>query len=279
MSTNGRMDVARELVAVSGTHLAPATATAFTRMAAACYAATGERLDIVNGSGGYRDWDAQATLYRNPPRGVKVAPPGKSTHGFGRALDLATTCYTDAVANWCRRNCSSYGFAVPPSHDPRHFQHNGTTLGPATTTQQELHAMTANIDFAFTPEGIGYAITQDGGAEPMTSGQWAAFQHLRRVQDTPDGADRLTLGELVTISEFLRGVSAATGARTIRPLLSALAVDVDEESVANAIARLLPGQLAIPTAAAIADAVEAELADDFAAVPPKVIVEQKKPGN
>lgn len=131
MSKNGELDIARELVPVSGSYLRPITARAFGVMAIACLKATGVSLDIVNGSGGYRDLTAQRILYRNPPAGITVAPPGTSTHGQGYALDLTTTCYTPAVAAWCRSHCQEYGFTVPPSNDPRHFMHNGITLGPA----------------------------------------------------------------------------------------------------------------------------------------------------
>lgn len=136
MSANGRLDAATELVWVSGVQLAPVTARAFEAMAAACLTATGVRLDIVNSGGGYRDYATQKAMYANRAKflPIRILPPGSSTHGLGRALDLTTTCYTSAVAKWCRAHCREYGFAVPPAGDPRHFQHNGVTIAPASST-------------------------------------------------------------------------------------------------------------------------------------------------
>lgn len=150
-------------------------------MAAACLTATRVQLDIVNGSGGYRDWDAQEYLYRHPPAGIKVAAPGKSTHGFGRALDLTTTCYTKAVEAWCRANCSAYGFTVPPANDPRHFQHNGLILGPILQTQGDDDVIIYKAETG-SADGViarGFAFIQEGSLgvlRPMSDEEFGAYE-------------------------------------------------------------------------------------------------------
>lgn len=130
-STNGNVDPDL-LVLVSGVLTHWATGTAFTRMSAACAAATGTALDIVNDGGGYRDIPYQQRLYdrRAAYLPIIIAPPGRSTHGWGTAVDLTIPCFTPAVRVWLGTNAAAYGFARPPADDPRHFLHDGKTLGP-----------------------------------------------------------------------------------------------------------------------------------------------------
>lgn len=249
MSANGRLDVARELVPISGTHLRPITAAAFVKMNAACEAATGRTLDIVNGAGGYRDWEAQVALYRNPPAGVKVAAPGSSTHGQGYALDLTTTCFVPAVRDWLRSNCSDYGFTKPPANDPRHFYHDGKTTGPrpvdpetpvpAPYTQEEINTMKL---ITATGNGGAFLQTENGvrGILALTRGT------VERLQKTPPGESLLLHPyEIEDLDTVLRSIAAPP-----TPTATNVSIVASEEDVA-AIAAAVVAQIQLPTGGTI----------------------------
>lgn len=224
VATNGRLTL-NTLTAVSGTFLDPTTAEAFTRMAAACRAATGVQIDIVNGSGGYRDIESQQILwarrayYANLRPPIYIAPPGNSTHGLGRALDLTTTCYTAAVERWCRNNCHLYGFTKPPSADPRHFQHNGITLGPITdpagetttpiTPEPENEATMGVIYAQINGEQTVWCIDRTTSTRRAVSGgEWAIVQYDQPIVGEP--IRKLTvIGVSAAALEPFRVVTAA----------------------------------------------------------------------
>lgn len=267
MSANGRLDVARELVAVSGTYLQPVTATAFARMQAACLRATGVTLDIVNGSGGYRDWDAQVYLCRHPPAGVTVSFPGFSTHGRGFALDVTTTCFTPDVAAWLRTNCRTYGFAVPPANDPRHFFHNGVTTGPTSSpagipgtaipsTTEEPHmsffvSESTDSKTFFVTSAAGVAVVDLTKAVAVNAGTMRRLADaLIRVKDgAGDSNDHIFVGRFFGIRPEYPAWAAPTAAATVnlQPVLDAInAIDRDPTVTVD----LSPVLSALNTAAA-----------------------------
>lgn len=84
------------------------------RADAAMYAATGKHIQINNA---YRSTETQAALYKklkaeNPA--ARVAPPGKSFHERGQAID---------VQNWqeAQRFLRAQGFSNPLEDDKIHF--------------------------------------------------------------------------------------------------------------------------------------------------------------
>lgn len=198
MSRNGRLDVETELEEVSGVLLAPATARAFVAMADACLASTGVRLDIVNGGGGYRSLDYQRSMYANRAKflPIRIAKPGSSTHGLGTALDLTTTCYTQTVERWCRNHCREFGFAIPPSGDRRHFQHDGISRSiPATTNNARLTERRKAVTTMFvkastaTPNaGPGTIWAMAGDVGTPCPGNW--FEFTRAYKENVDPFDK-----------------------------------------------------------------------------------------
>ena len=81
-------DVLGKYVTTSGSAdingLQPSLQTNVSNMAKEYFEATGKKLDIVSG---HRSNEKQAQLYRTLPKG-QAAPPGRSLHNFGLALDV-----------------------------------------------------------------------------------------------------------------------------------------------------------------------------------------------
>lgn len=100
-----------------------AIAPAWDRMAAAA-ARDGVNLRI---NSGYRSIAEQARLFRAAVRKYGsvararkwVAPPGRSTHQRGNALDVSRAGGAHA---WLRRNASKFGFYQPYSWEPWHWE-------------------------------------------------------------------------------------------------------------------------------------------------------------
>lgn len=258
MSANGRVDPA-DLVAISGTHLSRTTAAAFSNMAAACKAATGESLDIVNGLGGYRSLADQRVMYENRRLylPIVIAPPGSSTHGFGTALDLTITCFTPEVREWLRRNLASYGFQRPPADDPRHFLHLGKTTGPARPT-----APAGDDGTPITPEELEMPdtsfIRHENGTLTLLDNQLGPANYGPGDTVGPEVAALLHgAPKPMTAAQWQRAVSdcASRAARH-----QALAAPVDSAGLAREVAALLT-----PVVAEAVKAVGLELDDEQSA--------------
>jgi LAS superfamily LD-carboxypeptidase LdcB len=86
----------------------------------------GVRLQITSG---YRSVEHQARLYRDAIRRYGseaaarkwVAPPGRSNHQKGKALDIANNGGAHA---WLRANGHRFGFYQPMSWEPWHWEHD-----------------------------------------------------------------------------------------------------------------------------------------------------------
>jgi len=78
----------------------------------------------------YRSDAEQAVLFREAVQKYGsqsaaskwVAPPGRSNHRIGRALDINLG---PGVQTWLRANASRYGFSQPMSWEPWHWEHRG----------------------------------------------------------------------------------------------------------------------------------------------------------
>lgn len=167
MSSNGAVS-ASELTHVRGDiWLHRNTAAAYAQMAAAA-AASGVSLSIYPW-GGYRDLALQRAMRENPARynvapGVVLALPGKSTHGWGTAVDIA------GGRAWVIRHGAAYGFSQPmPRTDPSHFQHNG--VAPKPTPGGTGNTTPAPVDTRTDTDMILLYITDnaDGNNKP---GYW-----------------------------------------------------------------------------------------------------------
>lgn len=95
-----------------------------------------EKLGIYSG---YRSSARQAQLYQEAlrkygsPQAARrwVAPPGRSNHNHGRAVDLSYNGQSlkhapKEVQDWVRENAPKYGMHVPMGHEPWHIEPLGT---------------------------------------------------------------------------------------------------------------------------------------------------------
>lgn len=84
---------------------------------------------------GYRSPERQAELwaaalekYGSPEAARKwVAPPGRSQHNFGRAVDLGYA--SPEVEAWAHENAATYGLNYPMSWEPWHIEPIGARGG------------------------------------------------------------------------------------------------------------------------------------------------------
>jgi hypothetical protein len=84
---------------------------------------------------GYRSPEVQAQLYARAleQHGSEaaarrwVAPPGRSQHNFGRAVDF--TYGNDAVRQWVHANAQNFGLHFPMSWEPWHIEPVGARNG------------------------------------------------------------------------------------------------------------------------------------------------------
>lgn len=94
--------------------------------------------DIRSGLGitsAYRSPERQAQLYADAvdkygsPEAARkwVAPPGKSNHNRGMAMDLGYG--SDAARAWAHENAAKYGLAFPLSNEPWHIELAGIRDG------------------------------------------------------------------------------------------------------------------------------------------------------
>lgn len=66
-------------------------------------------------------WDAAVAKYGSPEAARKwVAPPGRSKHNHGVALDLSYE--TPEARKWAHENAAAYGLNFPMSHEPWHVE-------------------------------------------------------------------------------------------------------------------------------------------------------------
>jgi hypothetical protein len=113
------------LVSRQGHQMHAALAGDWDRMVAAA-ARDGVRLTITSG---YRSvahqrrlWEEALRKYGSESAARKwVAPPGRSNHQQGKALDIANNGGAHA---WLRRNGHRFGFSQPMSWEPWHWEHD-----------------------------------------------------------------------------------------------------------------------------------------------------------
>ncbi|MBM3271488.1 MAG: D-alanyl-D-alanine carboxypeptidase family protein, partial [Candidatus Sericytochromatia bacterium] len=122
------LDVGRDgdMATVQGFKMTPATAEAFVKMAQAA-SRDGITLRI---NSAWRSDEHQARLYAEAIKKYGseqaarkwVAPPGKSNHRTGKALDIHTS---DAIYAWLKSNAPRFGFRQPMSWEPWHWEFEG----------------------------------------------------------------------------------------------------------------------------------------------------------
>ncbi len=100
--------------------------------------------DVLSGlrvTSGYRSpevqaglWDAALAKYGSPEAARKwVAPPGRSHHNAGGAVDLK---YLSPIAQqWAHDNAAQYGLQFPLSNEPWHIEPLGSRGGASPVSQ------------------------------------------------------------------------------------------------------------------------------------------------
>lgn len=84
---------------------------------------------------GFRSPERQAQLYQaalqkyGSEQAARkwVAPPGKSQHNHGNAIDLSYA--SDAARKWAHENAAQFGLAFPMAHEPWHVELQGVRGG------------------------------------------------------------------------------------------------------------------------------------------------------
>jgi hypothetical protein len=103
----------------------------FARRMQAMIAASGGRITIVSA---YRSREKQQSLYQNAIKKYGseeaarkwVAPPGRSNHNHGLAIDLD---YNGDGKQWAHENAARFGLTFPMGHEPWHIEPIGVRDG------------------------------------------------------------------------------------------------------------------------------------------------------
>jgi D-alanyl-D-alanine dipeptidase len=119
----------------------------------------------------YRSEEEQAYLYdlyqRN--QGNLAAPPGRSNHNHGLAMDLEFT--NDAVRQWAHANAARYGLAFPIASEAWHVEPLGLREGTFNDGDQTYHQQHPDGDVDMY------------GDEPAQVNNYSAEVQLKRVAD------------------------------------------------------------------------------------------------
>jgi LAS superfamily LD-carboxypeptidase LdcB len=123
---------------------------------------------------GYRSPERQAQLYQaalakygSPEAARKwVAPPGRSNHGRGIAVDLQ---YSSGQAQgWAHQNAAKYGLYFRMSHEPWHIEPQGSASDSDTSVAGgPTGAPSSGAGTGFGAASQGYAINRACACPPM----------------------------------------------------------------------------------------------------------------
>lgn len=104
-------------------YLEPKTADAWREMAAAAFA---DGL-ILHINSAWRSIEIQQSLWDRweEKGGNRPARPGWSNHGQGTAVDINRAHDNGKTDKWLAENAGKFGFVMPMSYEPWHFQHEG----------------------------------------------------------------------------------------------------------------------------------------------------------
>lgn len=129
-------------------------------------------------------WDAAVKKYGSPEAARKwVAPPGKSNHGGGLAVDLSYA--TNGARKWVHENAARFGLNFPMAHENWHIEPIGVRSGEYKSTGH-THG---DGDAAHVPAGYAGAdpdaYTDDQGLVEMNNNSLES--QLLRVADYVTG--------------------------------------------------------------------------------------------
>lgn len=106
---------------------------------------------LIGYGSGYRSYAQQASMYnawiKGGRRGATVAPPGRSQHGFGMAMDLTDTRTGSAIRSgsaahrWLLANAARFGIHFPVRGEPWHAELiNGRAQGQGGISGMSFYA-------------------------------------------------------------------------------------------------------------------------------------------
>lgn len=119
----------QSLTFASGKKLIPSAANALEKLNTQYRARFGVNMTVTDG---YRSFAQQVKT--KAAKGALAAVPGKSVHGWGRAVDLGggMTSYTSDQYLWMKANAGKFGWIHPAwaepngsKHEPWHWEYNG----------------------------------------------------------------------------------------------------------------------------------------------------------
>ncbi len=149
--------------AVDIQHLDPDTLSRFLRMAREYHDTTGNTIQV---NSGYRSIEKQAQLHAQDP--VRNAPPGRSMHNYGYALDLQST---DAERLEKAGLLRKYGFWR-------------ALMGPKVKNKEAWHIERQGLDYAAVRASRGFRLATRGGAvllvAVLIAGIYLLFQSTPR---------------------------------------------------------------------------------------------------
>ncbi len=156
-------------------------------------------------SSAYRSPELQAKLYEDAvakygsPEAARkwVAPPGRSQHNHGMAVDLR---YLNPTAQeWVHANADNYGLTFPMSHEPWHVElagaRSGAQPGPVANAFTNTMGSAAPAGMGQTP--LSFGPIGNGPAAPVlgqVAGDWMNQQREKMAtRQQEDQARRAAL--------------------------------------------------------------------------------------
>lgn len=120
-------------------------------------------------------WEEALAKYGSPEAARKwVAPPNRSNHNHGLAIDMKYG--NDAVRDWFHANAPNYGLALPLDNEPWHVELAGIRDGSAPTRSgyAGLHEQTGQ------PGGysMGTVVPKEGLNEEAYDDKWDRVSRL-----------------------------------------------------------------------------------------------------
>ena len=170
-------------------NLDPRVRSAYMGLAAGA-AAAGHTIGF---SSGWRSNQRQAELYKEKPH--LAAPPGKSNHEFGLAMDL--TFGSAAARRWVHENAHRYGMWFPMDYEPWHIQvvgidrHNIGNPGAQVGGGRDAFSMPPDMRFVNPYDRMAEAMAQEDPFDPVE-------QFGRLVQMFSSGAGDMSDGMIAS---------------------------------------------------------------------------------
>ncbi|WP_320670734.1 transglycosylase SLT domain-containing protein [Patulibacter defluvii] len=211
-----------------GRPMRPDVALAFDRMRAAARR-DGRALTVVSG---FRSNAEQARLFAANPNPRMVAPPGRSNHRLGIALDLGPA----ASYGWLAARAARFGFRKPMAWEPWHWEF---TRDPGSTLEAGPRPFGASALPPWVPAAYRAAIRRASVRHRVSAALLAAQLRQESGFDpravSPAGAQG--------IAQFMPGTARAVGLRD--PFDPPAAIDAQARLMRSLLIRFGAVQLAL----------------------------------